>query len=283
MALPLLHGFTDQGPIKEGATRWNPRRIRCTPDASHVEAATDLVVKFRDDRATSTAALISEVVAGHLLEAGRIGSLHRHLVSLTSDFAESIGAKRERKIKAGLHFGTVFKLGVDDGPPDGVDDVAKPQQVIDIYAFDVWLCNFDRNNEGNCLLQPNAGGKHELIASDQSDCFGGAEAIATGAWKSVLKTKRSAETLGCFMHALYRAGVVAAIPDAIRKVRASTRSIGTAIAEVPVEWWDDVQMEPGELNRALGERAERLEEFVPNWGTLDVGVVAAAQEDAGGI
>ena len=74
--------------------------------------------------------------------------------------------------------------------------LADPQQVVDLWVLDCWLCTNDRQNEGNTLLVPISLDKVDLCAIDQSDCFGGPQRFSDGSWVEVVRRNRRVEDAG---------------------------------------------------------------------------------------
>ena len=72
-----------------------------------------------------------------------------------------------------------------------IDDLADPQELVDLWAFGSWLCNIDRELEGNILLALSPDGRFRLVAADQSDCLGGSGRFADGSWITVMANARS--------------------------------------------------------------------------------------------
>lgn len=135
---------------------WKPRRVFCTEQPDHRdEPGVEYVVKFRQGP-VGTAALISEVLCGSLLAAGGIAVLEGVLVAVSGQFAASYATKVEIPfaIDEGLHFGTVLRMDVENGPPLRIDDLAQPRELVDLWAFDSWLCNIDRELDGNTFSLP---------------------------------------------------------------------------------------------------------------------------------
>jgi hypothetical protein len=163
---------------------------------------------------------------------GGVLVLDARLVDVSPDFAASYATKTEipYTIEAGVHFATVLRSDVENGPPPSIDFVEQPQEVVDIWAFDSWLCNIDRNTDGNLLLCPAKGGKFRLIAADQSDCFGGARCFADGSWQEVLQGRGPAETVHFWQAAIMDAGGAAALYEAVGKVRRAGCCVDEAVA-----------------------------------------------------
>jgi hypothetical protein len=248
-------------------TRWKPRRVLCTEDAEHAKAPIEHVVKYVQGPAGAACA-ISEVVCGHLLSSGGVPVLHRRLVNVSTAFAASYDPiKVGYEVTPGLHFGTILETDVENGPPRNVDALSRPQDVVDIWAFDTWFCNIDRDNLGNILLRPN-GARVDLIAADQSDCFGGAVLFHGGGWLDHLKNHRAARTV-LYPQALAKAGALMAIELAIEKVNRAKGQVDRAVAAVPNEWWALSKIDPGAVEERLDERASRLPDLLPKeWQTI---------------
>ena len=190
--MKTVHAYRDNGWMSR-LTRWKPRRVYCAEDANHRdEPGIEHVVKFRQGK-IGAAALISEVLCGGLLAAGGVPALDGRLVAVSPHFAASCATKTEIPyvIQAGLHFGTVLRPDVENGPPFRIDDLADPQELVDLWAFDSWLCNIDRELEGNILLALSPDGRFRLVAADQSDCLGGSGRFADGSWITVMANAQS--------------------------------------------------------------------------------------------
>jgi hypothetical protein len=164
------------------------------------------------------------------------------------------------KIRAGLHYGTVRVVGVVDGPPLKIEQLAMPQQLVDIWAFDTLVCNIDRGNHGNILMQPTGNGlQFDLIAADQSDCFCGAGSFGDGSWCNGFKARGCAESAKkVWAPAVYSAGKLTAIDSAVRKVKTALQSVGKILGMVPAEWWPLAGVQAKEVYQRLIERADRL-------------------------
>lgn len=264
-----VFAYRDDGPMAT-LTRWQPRRIACTEHPDHRDRPGVLhVVKFRQAKPEGAAALISELLCTQLLAAGGVLVLDARIVEVSRQFAASCVTKPEipYTIEPGRHFGTVLCQDVDDGPPLDIDVVANPQDVVDIWAFDSWFCNIDRNTHGNTLLTPERGGRFRLIAADQSDCFGGATRFADGSWRDVLSVDHSAETVELWQTAIFNAGGARSLHDAIAKVRSACEELDS----VPKEWWKMAGVDPRLIGRALERRSHRLGDIlkVKQWEGLD--------------
>ena len=141
-------------------------------------------------------------------------------------------------------------------PPLKIDDLADPQELLDLWAFDSWLCYIDRVAEGNILLTLGEAAKFHLIAADQSDCFGGAARFASGEWKQILETK-DAQCVEFLDRAILDVGGATALEKSAKKVRTAAGHTRQAISSVPREWWDEAKIDRMELERVIQNRSDR--------------------------
>src|SRR5262249_1478602 len=141
-------------------SQWKPRRVLCTTQPDHSDRPrVEYVVKFRQSplRASemtsaavqthsrkAAAALISEVLCHRLFAAGGISGLEARLVSVDSQFASHHDNRTDKMytVHEGLHFGTLWRLDVENGGPSlKKEDLVDLHPVVDMWAFDSWLCN----------------------------------------------------------------------------------------------------------------------------------------------
>lgn len=267
-----VYAYRDDGWMAD-LTRWKPRRVHCTQRPDHSDRPGVLhAVKYRQGK-EGTAALISEVLCNKLLRAGGVLVLDARLVHVSPEFAASYVTKTEipYTINVGLHFGTVLRGDVGDGPPPSINTVADPRDILDIWAFDSWLCNTDRNTHGNLLLALDRSGKFRLIAADQSDCFGGAGRLADGGWQTRLAGSNRAETVDFWDAAILQAGGASALRDSVEKVRRAWGVIDEAIGAVPPGWWNCASVDASLIKRALDDRLRRLPDIlnIEQWEGLN--------------
>ena len=261
--MKTVYAYRDNGWMSK-VTRWKPRRVYCTEQGNHRdEPGVEHVVKFRQGM-IGTAALISEVVCGCLLAAGGLPALEGRLVAVSPQFAASYATKIEipYKIEPGLHFGTVLRFDVENGPPLRVGDLIDPQELVDLWAFDSWLCNIDRELEGNTLLMTSAGGRFRLIAADHSDCFGGAGRLADGSWSSVLENSAPADTLEFCQRAILDSGGATALDRSVTRVHQAASRLAESIAEVPPDWWRETGIDPERVRKMLESRSRRIADIL---------------------
>jgi hypothetical protein len=260
--LQTVYADRDDGPMSL-LSRWQPRRVFCTEHADHADRPGTLhVVKFRRGP-VGTAALISEVVCGHLLEEGGLRVLDRRLVEVSDGLARAFNVNPDRpyEIEPGLHFGTVLRSDVVDGPPLELAELADPQELLDVWAFDTLFCTTDRAVTGNLLLEHDAAGKAHLIPADQSDGFGGAGRFADGTWRNVLDGHAAAATVPFYQAAILQLKA-RGLEQAIDKVRRAAAHVEEALAQVPPSWWAQAGIDPQEVRDRLGHRSRRLSEFL---------------------
>jgi len=269
--LITVYAYRDNGWMSR-VTRWKPRRVYCTEEENHRdEPGVEHVVKFRQGK-VGTAALISEILSGSLLQAGGLSVLEGRLVSVSSRFAASCATKTEipYAIEAGLHFGTLLRFDVENGPPLRIDHLAEPQELVDLWAFDSWLCNIDRELEGNTLLTLAPDGRFHLIAADQSDCLGGSGRFADGSWSKVIASPAPAPTLPFCQRAIFDSGGAPAISRSVAKVQEAASQLGAAIAAVPDVWWRETGIDPARVQAELETRSRRIPDIlnIRQWENL---------------
>jgi len=168
---------------------------------------------------------------------------------------------REYQVVPGPHFGTVLRGDADAGPPDELDDLADPVELIDIWVFDSWVMNIDRRVYGNILLGPSSGGKLELIPADQSDCFGGAGTLASGEYLRLGQRAGAAAWCPLVPPTILRHGA-APVRSACDRVHTTAARAGAACERVPETWWEASGVEPDGIVDCLTERARRIEGIV---------------------
>jgi hypothetical protein len=241
------------------------------------------VVKYRQRGTVGLCALISEVVGGLLLQAARIPVVEPRVVVATHEFARTCNAGGEipYHLEPGTHFGTPYLRG-ENGPVLKRSRLARPQQVVDLWVMDCWLCTTDRKNEGNTLLVLAGGNQFDLYAIDQSDCFGGPECFSDGTWRRVMQERGRVEDAGCLAEAVFACGGPPAILAALERADTARTQLASVIDQVPPEWWRDGAVDPGELADMLDRRYRRLRDIVapqswPNPGDCGGGIVLGGE------
>lgn len=267
--LPVVYAYRDEGEMSL-LTRWKPRRVVCTQDAGHADLPGLLyVVKFAQGK-PGAAALISEVICTEVFKRAGLATLEPVLVSVSPAFAASCNLKSDfpYKIQPGYHFGTIHKNDVEAGPPLGYDDLYDPTQLIDIWVFDTWVGNIDRECEGNTLLRVTKDGTFDLIASDQSDCFCGAKVFCSNEFESSFRKRGRSPSVGFLPYVIAANDGPKAIWKSLKKVDGVLPNLPEVMKLVPEEWWSQAQIEPMQVLRQLRERARRLNEILnpDEWG-----------------
>lgn len=263
-ALPVVFAYRDQGPVLKAITNWCPRRVYCTQREDHSDApGTEYVVKFRQG-SRGAAALISEVVCGCLFEAAGTRVPEAALVRVSGGLARSYASSGLHYcVEPGLHFGTKF---ISDAQPGhlpsltSLEQLSDPQQLVDLWVLDSWVMTIDRTNYGNVLLRPDGRGRWHLVAADQSDCFCGSGCLCDN---TVGYTQSGSRELYRFLEAaVIAAGGKRAVRKSIDRVRVAAQYLESAIARVPVAWWNEAGVDPRSVGVGLETRAHRIEEIV---------------------
>lgn len=255
-----VHARRDKG-YKSSVSRWKPRVVVCTSGlADGEQSECEHIVKYRHG-AFGHAAAISEVICGELLEAGDIPVLQRRLVDVSTEFAISYSApdvQIDYAVAPGLHFGTVHRFDVENGPPLSDARLATPQQLVDLWVFDTWLGNIDREVDGNTLLALASGSKFDVIAADQSDCFCGATVFGSSGWVETFLGRGLAQPASSRLTDAIMARDPFCFEAAFRRLKQAFSGISAALAAVPNEWWRDAKISPADVERALDERHQKV-------------------------
>jgi hypothetical protein len=250
--LPTVFAYRDDGP--QAQTRWKPRRVFCTLESNHSDAPGILyVVKFAAGQ-TGAAALISEVVSTRIFALAGFRTLSSAIVRASEGFAASCNRKSDYSgpVSAGDYYGTSHRDDVEAGPPPSYDDLAQPLDLLRLWVFDSWLCNIDREIEGNILLSLATRGRFHLIAADQSDCFCG----------DAMRTRGPASSVPFLPNVIYRNGGPNAIRRSIVEVRAIIPQLRAVFDLIPESWWQRALLTADAVGDVLASRANRLEEIL---------------------
>ena len=270
--LPLVYAHRDDQAIIEG-TRWEPRKVFCTKtQISSNEHGIRYAVKFRRGCRESAAANISELVASTLLREMNIKTFDVALVSVSNEFAYSYNKKGNLgyNVDAGIHYGTVFNIDIDPGPPILWEEMAAPQELIELWVADSWLMNIDREVHGNIAMIQNGGAFH-LLAADQSDCFLGSGRFAGGSCFRECQKHGSAKYDGIFKFVDRAVGdygcsrlhyTLSQIQEAVRSVQKAAPKVVEAVCLVPQDWWKQAQIAPHDVVSCLTERANSMRRIV---------------------
>ncbi len=260
-SLPVVYGYRDVGAMMGGLTRWKPRRVICTTDSEHRDQpGREYVVKYAQGQ-DGTAALISETVCHGLLEAGGLSTLEAAIVEVSERLSASYRATGlPFPVEPGQHFGTVWRDDVTPAPPAHYEDLDDPSEIIDVWVFDSWLMNIDREVHGNLLMcHRESRSGWTLIPADQSDCFGGATVLQSGAYRvSAASWGRATSHSGMLQRAILDNGP-SAITAAIDKARSSFIQIENVLRRVPANWWVRAGVSSEEVRECLSGRLKGLE------------------------
>jgi hypothetical protein len=259
--------------MMEAAT-WKPRRVYCTTSPDHSDQPGILcVVKFCQGK-RGAAAMVSEVLCRRLFEAGGISVLNALIVLVSENFSASWNETPDMPfpIIPGEYFGTIHRGDLAAGPPVALNQVKQPQEIVDIWVFDSWVCNLDRDTEGNVLMQPARDNSFRLVAADQSDCFCGSLVFSSGEWKDRMVNRLSSNNR-FVTDAIAYTGGDRSVRAAIDRARRAFEDIDSALNQVPGEWWNNSAIDPEEVRQVLGGRLARLNQVtnVGQWGDVDYG------------
>jgi hypothetical protein len=216
--------------------------------------------------------MISEVVCRELLQLGGVFVLDALIVEASASFSASWNATPDMPfpIEPGPYFGTIFRDDVMSGPPTRFATVQDAEHLLRIWVFDSWLCNVDRENEGNLLMVPASNGTVRLIAADQSDCFCGSESFATGNWRERMSTRPPSEC-PFVAEAIASAGGAPGLRGAIARAVQAFERIEDAFEKVPAEWWARSVIDSRDISEELAQRLVKLPTVldVDKWGNFD--------------
>jgi hypothetical protein len=268
---PLLtvSAHKDDGSIIMVPTRWSPRKVLCKEISAHGSASERLyAVKYRrSGNPASHAAAISEVVCHALLRMVGLRTLDAVLVEISPELARAYqqSGTLDFTIDNGLHFGTRLRLDfmpMDFAPgPDVLWTLlARPEELVSIWAADSWLMNLDRGLYGNILMEPDHEAWH-LIPADQSDCLLGAMSFADGSYLLRSRSHASAPYLPMLERALFEKG-----PQPLQRmvglIRQAANNLPEVMARVPPQWWEKAGVKPDDLMACLRQRADRIRALV---------------------
>jgi hypothetical protein len=275
MPVPTVYAYRDAGPMTV-ATKWKPRRVECTGAPDHSDAPGIMfVVKYASGK-EGCACAISELICTQLL--GKVGlrTLDPHLVSVSPSFAASCNLKMDLRyaVSPGYHYGTTLKTDVDDGPPLSLGDLFEPNDLVLLWVADTWIGNIDRPVYGNTLLELAGSSSFHLIASDQSDCFGGTGLMCSEGFESGFLKLKKAPGPEVLTAAIFQSGGSLALCGAIAKVQQAAAELDDVISVVPATWWFGSGLGPSLVKKVLLQRLEHLIEILNpgEWEVID-GVV----------
>lgn len=265
--LSTVYAYIDKHPVIKAITRWQPRRVSCRtkPDTTK-EKGKEYVLKYRRGTAASAAANISELLTFLLMRELKLRTLQAVFVEVSPKLALSYNrqANLSYTIDAGLHFGTVYEGDTDPGPPTEWEQMADPQQLIEMWVADCWLMNIDRAVEGNIRLAVNEQGMFDLIAADNSDCFLGAARLADGSCFQECNKQGAVsydELHNFVQRAICEAGCQR-LNGMIKRIQQVAVLLPQAVELVPTVWWLQAGVNPDSVVRCLKERADGLRTLI---------------------
>ena len=272
-SLQTVFAYTDDGLIIAVPTRWSQRKVFCKDSPAQNDASGRLyAVKYRRDP-TSTAAAISEVISHALLKMLGLRTLDAVLVEVSPHLSQSYRQSGilDYAIDDGLNFATRLRLDFMPGPIMDWDFLARPEELIFIWAADCWLMNLDRSVYGNILLEQD-NRKWHLIPADQSDCLLGSSSFSDGSYASRSRFYSSAPHLPMLERALLEKGP-APLQKIIGLIHDASNRIPEAVARVPSAWWSRAGTTPHALEACLRERASRIAVLVQldKWKNMPYG------------
>jgi hypothetical protein len=263
MTISTVYAYRDDGPMSR-LTKWKPRRIVCTKTPDHKDLPGNMyVAKYASGRQGS-ACVISELVCTQLLAKLGLRTLKPFIVTVNSNFAASCTSKFDFpfSVSAGEHFGTLLETDVENGPPSSIDELKDPMELILLWVADTWVGNIDRQVIGNILLQHVGQDKFQIIAADQSDCFGGTSEFCSSDFPKNFLERGRAPAPRILPTAIAKYGGRTAITDAIAKVQTVATEVQAVISTVPSAWWRGAAIQPSLLKEALTARLLRLSSII---------------------
>ena len=149
----------------------DPCLVTCSDGPTQIQ----VVLKLRERVHSRTFSLIAEVVATRLAQALEVPSADGVIVELLPSFEEVARATTEERIailmgrSAGLNYGSVFLgPGWHVGQPDESAAKRMRPSLVKIFAFDVLICNWDRQSANPNVLRKD----NELAVLDHEMTFG---------------------------------------------------------------------------------------------------------------
>lgn len=247
-------------------TRWKPRKVECTEDRSHTDFPGDLyAVKFvhtdnNNEQAKSAGMCISELVSAGVMQTVGFQGLEPVLVLASQEFAQSCvqDGTFDYGISVGYHFGTRFRHDLAPGPPETVDQLADPAEVLRLWVIDCWLLNCDRRLSGNVMMSPDGKGQWHLVASDHSDCFLGADCFSTERYLVDGPRFGIVSYLSLAEEVVLDHDGVQAVTDSFDPISKCAQGIRSITECVPDEWWERSGIDPERLEGFLQQRAEQI-------------------------
>ena len=254
----MVYAKQDMHDVWGVKSRWIPRVVKCAlARDSEGSDRHDYVVKYRREtpehpkfRAESAAMCISELVGTLLIRAAGLRVFEPALVYASA----GIGAH----VLEGYHYGTVYLPTTERDLPEPRDREARnPLEAVRLWVLDTWLGNIDRGVYGNTVFLPH-GQRWDILAADQSDCFGGAGYLAGGA---SLKRADSAFDVGSYFNIpvlLSDDPGLTALRNAAIRVAELSHLAPIVSSRVPEQWWAEASVDPSDLVAFLTTRATNI-------------------------
>jgi hypothetical protein len=263
MAIQTVYAYRDDGAMS-ALSKWKPRRVECSRKPDHSDLPGELFVVKYASEPDCCACAISELVCTQLLARIGVRTLKPYLVSVSENFAASCNLKSDfpRRIFPGLHYGTLLRLDVENGPPAHLDQLADPAALVLLWVGDTWIGNIDRAIEGNTLLNPAGKGKYHMIASDQSDCFGGTSEFCGKGFPERFLRQGRAPSIRFLQDAVAKTGGPNILNSAIECVLDAAKDLEAIAGTVPQLWWDSSLIQPKTMIKALILRAQALADVI---------------------
>jgi hypothetical protein len=207
---------------------------------------------------------VSEAVAHKILACVGLRTADAFAVIIGSELAAGLTQQFnfDPPVQPGRHWGTRLLTDVIETTVH-VDDypvLYKRDDLFLMYLVDVITAYEDRQTHGNVLFVPAiaGAGRFDVLAIDQSDCFGHPEVLRdsqrlrSARDRSYAKTFAGMEQLVIEMR---RAGIDAAVS----RIVDATDCIITSIEAPPDEWYDRAGIDPADVKDFVGYRLANLE------------------------
>ncbi len=263
--VPVVYAKQDIGHVWGVPTRWVPRKVTCATarDVDTCERR-DYVVKYRCDdsgnlrrRMESAAMCISELVSTLLIRAAGLTVFDPALVYVSDDMAHTYHAYATNVLE-GHHYGTVYLPVAERDLPSPVErQLRNPSDPIRLWALDTWLGNMDRGTHGNTAFVPHAK-RWDLLAADQSDCFGGAGEFAGGGSLQRVDCEFQVGSYFDMPKLLSTDGGLVALRNSTSSIAGLAGVVPLAASRVPDQWWSEAHVDPSDLISFLANRAANI-------------------------
>ncbi|MGC9318791.1 MAG: HipA family kinase [Armatimonadota bacterium] len=267
--LPDIDVVIAHSPLRGmgGRTRWRPVLMQCYHEAAKEELQ-PYVVKARrqEELEASTAACVSDLVCGFLLQSARIQCVEPALVRITGELASDLSVQYGYTFLGGLHYASRYLQPASSSLPAN-SSIENPADLAGIWYFDNWVRNIDRDTQGNLIFAQRGGWR--AVAVDHSDCFGGSGRLSRESppayaleWTSAVPT---VNRFGELVEPILEQGLR---EIGRRRVRPARAAVSAALETVPESWWAPLHNGPGEIERFLEERWRPVYGWLKDWDDL---------------